>query len=420
MQLSLEECLDLALEHNPRLQLTSLQIEQDRVSYSAGRKFLLPEINAYARYFQYLDDRPVFIFPENANPALSNAVQLGAPRNFYSGITINQHLFDARMIGGRELGRQFEDLQKKRRQINEDEVYFEVVKTFYQLQIINGTGGILSFNRERLSSLENVTRIAVENEAALPSALDELMLRKEELDIQEEQLLSRKESLISYMKFLTDLPEETQVEFVYANESLPEQVIVPDSTSSREIEALELQIDLQEGKYRQESASSYPTLDLFMAFQWLQQEGYGDLFSSGSSWYNQHMIGLQLNVPILKPDSRRLQKQQADINREVMETQREMLVNKERMEQEESYREMLLAGKRASLASRKADVYKKVFRQESVRYEQAFSSLRELLDAEEQYRNAEMDLAKAKSEYFIAILEMYLAYGNVQSFTEGR
>ena len=420
MRLTLQECLDMAMQQNPRLQLSSLQIEKDQVSYSARRQFLLPEIDAYARYFQYLDDRPVYIFPENSNPSLSNAVQLGAPRNFYSGITINQHLFDARMIGGGELSRQVGELQQKRQQISEDEVYYEVVKTFYQLQIIEGSTGVIGFNKERISRLENVTRTAVENEAVLSSTLDELILRKEELSIQEQQLAGQQESLESYMKFLTGLSHQTQLELVYMNESLPGQVVVPDSAASREQEALDLQIELREGQFRQESASSYPTLDLFMAFQWLQQEGYGDLFTSDASWYNQHMIGLQLNVPILKPDNRRIKKQQAEIDREVMKAQRELLEDKERMEQGNSYRKMLLAGKKAELASRKVEVYQKIFRQESVRYEQAFSSLRDLLDAEEQYRNAEMELAKAKSEYFIAILEMYQAYGNVRSFTEGK
>jgi outer membrane protein TolC len=420
VRLTLDECIDRAFAESPQLKLANLQIQKDFTEYNIKRKFLIPEIDAYARYFQYLDDRPVFIFPENSNTDLSNAVQLGAPQNFYSGVTVNQHLFDARMIGGRNLSEQFNALQATREEVSKDEIYFEVVKTFYQAQIIKESRDILTFNRDRMMQLENITRTAVENEAALASALDEFLLRKEELDIQEEDLLNKSMSLMNYMKFLVGLPLSTNLELLTTGSPLPEKVVVPDSSSSKAMEALELQIQLMDGELRQETFSSYPSLDLFMAFQWLQQEGYGELFSSDASWFNQHIIGLQLSIPILNPVSRKNQQQKVQIDRDIIRTQQDLLAEKNRMEQDDTYRAMILAGKKTDLAARKVDVYQKIFQQESIRYEQAFSSLQKLLEAEEQYRRAQIELAKSKSEYFISILELYEAYGSVRSFTEQR
>ncbi|MEJ2003717.1 MAG: TolC family protein [Cyclobacteriaceae bacterium] len=418
IKLTLDECIDRALMNNPRLRLTSLQIERSNVEFNQRRKFLVPEINAYARYFQYLNDKPVYIFPENSNPALSNAVQLGAPQNFYSGVTINQHLFDARMIGGRELNEKFRSLQSKREEMNEDEIYLEVVKTFYQIQIISDSREILEFNRDRLEQLEKVTRSGVENEAVLSSALDEFLLRKEELEINVQDLMNNTLALKDYMKFLTGLPPDVNLELIPTDKNLPDALVEPDSISSKEMEALNLELELLEGKYLQETSSTFPTIDLVVAFQWLQQEGYGDLFTSNASWFNQHLIGLELNIPIMNPVNRKTQKQKVQIDREIVKSQRDLLAEKNRMEQDKAWRSMVLNRKKFEHASRKVNVYDKIFQQESIRYEQAFSSLQDLLEAEEQYRNAQMELAKSKSEYFISILEMYGAYGNVRLFSE--
>ena len=420
LKLTLGECLDRALAGSPQLRLTSLQLQQSQASYNAEKRFLIPEIQAYARYFQYLDDRPVFVFPENSNPVLSGPVQLGAPMNFYSGITINQHLIDFRMFGNAELSRQFDELQRTRREMTEDEIYFEVVKTYYQAGIISGSMEVLEFNRSRLDRLETLTRTAVENEAALKTTLDEFILRKDELQIQARELSDQRTALLDYMKFLTALPEDTVLELIPMDESLPVQVFIQDSASYKAAEALRLQVELQEGQVRRESASSYPSLDLVMAFQWLQQEGYGDLFTSDANWFNQHMIGVQLNVPILNPDSRKSKKQQASISRDIMKVQQEMLDEKTRIDQGRALRKMVLSRDKAELAARKVDVYERIFRQERVRYEQAYSSLSDLLTAEEQYRSAQLELARSKADYFIAILEMYRAYGVVRSFTEQR
>ena len=126
LQLTLDDCLELALSGNRQLELKGLELEYQRQQLSTNKRFFVPEINAYARYFQYLDDKPVYIFPQNVNSDLSGPVQLGRAQNFYSGISLNQHLFDVRMLNGRKLTNYLDELSEKRQQMSEEEIRYEV------------------------------------------------------------------------------------------------------------------------------------------------------------------------------------------------------------------------------------------------------------------------------------------------------
>ena len=419
LQLTLDDCLERALSGNRQIELKNLEIEFQRQQLAGQRRLFVPEINAYARYFQYLDDRPVFIFPQNINPELSGPVQLGGAQNFYSGITLNQHLFDVRMLNGNKLSNYLDELTQKRQQMSEDEIRLEVIRTFYQIEMVGDGLDLLDFNNDRLEKLQRVTQAAVENEAVLPITLEELALHQEELEISRMEIQNRQQQLEDYMKFLCNIQPETRIYLVQGgSETEPAMLDISDSVSSNELELLNLQMKMNEEKILQETAGSYPSLDFFMAFEWLQQEGMGDLFSSGSTWFNQHMIGLQLSIPLLNPNNRKSKIQENRINQEILSVQQDLLEEKLRMERAAARREVQLTRERLDLSVRRITVYERQFRQETVRYEQEFSTLKETLEAEENLRTAQMEMSRRKMDYFLSILELYRAYGNLESFNK--
>ncbi len=421
LQLTLEDCLDKALADNRQLSLQSLQLERQSMDIRSGSRFIRPEINGFARFYQYLDDQPVYVFPENGPAPLNGFVPLGAPLNFYSGITVNQPLFDARMIRSRGLREKAEEIIRLRREMNEDEIRYEVIKTFYQIRIVEESGQVLVFNEGRLKKLENITKSAVENEMALSSTLEELRLRMGELDIAIEEFNNNREKLYGYMRFLCQVPDETGLLLITQDSlSLPQLSSFDnaDSMTGANWEILELQKALSEESLQQTASATYPTVDLFMAFQWLQQEGYGDLFTSQGTWFNQHLIGLRLNIPIMNPNSRKSTRQEAKINQEIMSAQQELILEKNKLARGNALRDLQLARKNVELAARRLSLYNKQYNQEQIRYEQEFSSLRDLLEAEEKIRSAILEQQKRKIEYFISILEVYRAYGIIQSFNE--
>ena len=421
LRLTLEECLNQALDENPQLALQELQLRQETMQIRSQNRFLVPEINGYANIYGYLDDLPVYVFPETNVPSLNGFVPLGAPMNFQTGFTVNQHLFDARMIGGRSVREKAVLLQEKRREMNEDEIRYEVIKTFYQLRILRESQEMISFNYDRLERLETVTRSAVENEMALPVTLEELSLRGDELDVAGEELENNLEKAADYLRFLCHLPQDVPLELVSDTDSdrLSAEIAAwEDSTSNNGWEILQLQKELAAESLQQKTSGTLPTLDLYMAFQWLQQEGYGDLFSSSGTWFNQHMIGLRLNIPILNPASRKSAVQETRIRQDILTAQQEMLTEQTRMNRENALMDMRLQRKELDIAARKVELSSKQYKQEEVRYSQEYSSLREILDAEERLRSARMEEQRKKIEYIISILEVYKAYGMLSSFSQ--
>jgi outer membrane protein TolC len=191
-----------------------------------------------------------------------------------------------------------------------------------------------------------------------------------------------------------------------------------DSLSDKTYELLELQKSINGESLAQQASASYPTLDLFAAAQWLQQEGYGDLFSSDGTWFNRHVIGLKLNVPILNPESRKTKSQEIRINQDIISMQQELLLERTRMEREKALNDLELAREELQLADEKQQLFSKQFDQAQVRYEQQYSSLQELLNAEEKFRSARISFQQQKIAYFLAILEVYESFDQLDEFND--
>ncbi len=417
IRLSLSDCIDRALASNKQLELASLERQKREIQFNQGRSFLVPQINAYARFYQYLDDRPVYIFPQTGTNELSGPVQLGAPLNFYSGVRINQHLIDARMFGGKSVRSDMDELNRLEVSVREEEIIYEVIKTFYQAQTLEQSNKVIRYNKDRVSRLEAVTRASVESGAVQSTALDELRIRKSEIDLAEQDYSNRREQLYAYMRFLCGIPDET--EFQLAQDGDPVSagpLTFPDSARVPAYEMLELQKELHTAASGDDMASAYPSLDFFAAFEWLQQEGYGELFGSDADWFNQHVIGLRLEVPILNGNGRKIKTQEDRINREIISKQQELLLEKTKLERQKALQDMELARRNLQIAGQKVNLFRTEFERAEVRYEQEFSTLSELLDSEEKYRRARFEEQKSKTDYFIAIVDAYRSYGLLDTF----
>lgn len=418
VSLTLNDCLERAVTSSKQLALKRLESEKRDLQYTAERRYFVPEISGYARFYQYLDDRPVYVFPQNINENLSGPVQLGAPLNFYSGITVNQHILDARMFGSKSLRGRMDELSTLQREIDEEEIRYEVIKSFYQAQLLDESRELIIFNTERLDKLEDATRSSVDNGAALGSALEELALRKEEIALSAQELDNQYNQVLGYLRFLCDIPSDTEIRLLASSVENTLEIASGDSTRNKTFELLELQKSLSAESQNQLNASTYPTLDFFAAFQWLQQEGYGDLFTTDGTWFNQHMIGLQLNVPILQSNSRKVKAQESQINQQIISAQQDLIQEKARMEQAKARDDLRLAEANVGVAERKVRLYANQFEKSVVRYEQQFSSLQELLEAESKFRSAKIELQRKKIAYFLAILDLNRAYGALDSFRE--
>lgn len=419
--LTLDECVELALANNDQLQLKQLQIDIERNDYGFKRRFFMPDVKAYARYFQYLDNFPVYVFPDNENATLSGNVQLGAPLNFFSGFTVNQTMFDTRLINGRSLRLQSEELLDRKSELNEDQTIFDVSKTFFEIGIIEQGKTIIDFNEKRLEKMATIAQVSVENSLSPKSTLVEIEIRIDELQLKRKQLEFGLDQSKNYLKFLCGIDEAENIELVYS-EQLPEITSYEgmDTIQSKESAIINLQKELNQRSILHEASKTYPTVDLFLAFQWLQQEGYGELFTQQGDWFNQHYFGLQLNVPIVSSEDRKSKRQTVKIRNDLLEAQQNLVEKTDKIKREKAIQDLQIAGDALSLQEKKISLYETKYTEQEVKYNEDFSSLPDLLDAEEKVLNAKMEYQQKKLEYFVAILEVYKSFGMIRSINDSQ
>ncbi|WP_215226398.1 TolC family protein [Echinicola shivajiensis] len=417
--LTIQECLELALQNNKRLKLQKLELNKEQQKLKAEANFLQPEISAFSQYFLYLDDYPVYFFPENTGANLNGPVQLGADQNFYSGIMLEQSLLDARMFGAGKLKQASGEIFERKIQLDENELRYEVLKAYFQVLSLQENQVLLDFNKERLHKLKQITSISVDNKFAKSVDLEEIELRQKELVIRERKFQQGYEQSLKYLKLLCGLPQDQKIALV--NIQKLETEFVPletmDSIKGISWELMELQKQINSSASAKGDSQSYPSLDLFMSFQWLQQEGYGDLFSSNAEWFNQHIIGLRLNIPIISKGTIN-RKEQAKLDNEILNLQQELLLESQQMQREKALDASEIARVEMEHHEELLDLRKRQYGQAELRYKEHTASLRELLETDEELVKQKVAFQQKKVDYFLSILDLYKAYDILDHITD--
>lgn len=417
--LTIQECLELAIQNNKRLKLQKLELSKEQQKLKAEANFLRPEISAFSQYFLYLDDYPVYFFPENTGSNLSGPVQLGADQNFYSGITLEQSLLDARMFGAGKLKQASGEIFERKMQLDENELRYEVFKAYFQVLSLQENQVLLDFNKERLEKLEQITRISVENKYAKTVDLEEIVLRQKELVIRERKFHQAYEQSLNYLKFLCGLPKDQKIA-VDNTQKLPDGFVpleTMDSIKGTSWELMELQKQINSSASAKGDFQSYPSLDLFMSFQWLQQEGYGDLFSSNAEWFNQHIIGLRLNIPIISKGNIN-RKQQAKLDNEILNLQQELLLESQQMQREKALNALGIAREEMEHHEELLDLRQRQYGQAELRYQEHSAPLRELLEMDDELVKQKVAFQQKRVDYFLRILDLYKAYDILDQITD--
>lgn len=424
----LKSCLDYALQNSYLLKAERIDSQERNARYSNSRSEYLPQIDAYVDYFYYLNEFPTYIFPESEGNILSGGtsegpypVPLGLPNNLNAGLSINQVVFDKNFLLASSFKQNIGKIDRLKVQLTRETIIYDVSLNYYNLASIQAKKELLEFNLERLSKIEKLLDIQIENGYAR-------VIDKGKLDLERAKVLSGRDQLdagiarlASYLQFLMGMPVEN--EFAIQAEDLAIDTGLSFTMPGNDInntqsELLSTQIEISELEMDKVKAEYFLTLNAYAHFQAQAQREALNFFQSDQDWFLINLLGIRLDIPILRGGAKKKQMEIQNINASKIKLNQIKLQENLKMEYENSRQLLINSVKNIEYIGHSVETSKSIFEKTAALFEEGLAPLSDLLEAESTYRESAMNLITAEYGFKIAELNYLKATGNLFTYSE--
>ncbi|MEM6815967.1 MAG: TolC family protein, partial [Bacteroidota bacterium] len=233
------------------------------------------------------------------------------------------------------------------------------------------------------------------------------------LELDERKLANGKKmlktSLIAYSEIDTNLPFDTT--HLYST-FLPAENDGPEVSKSDRKKLLEASIELYD--YQSKHAHTLnPKLDFFGDLFWRSQSANANIIRDGF-WNNASLLGLKLNFPIYSGGKNSLQRQQLFLQKEISQNSLTQLIEGEKQLNEKLTEEISYAKKKLNLELEWQVALRKQLLIAKTEWEQGVSSIKDLLEAEEELLSSEQVVVQLLAEIRLKELEYLKTTGQLR------
>lgn len=407
-QFSLTESLNYALENSFLKKKELLQQSVTEQERKIMKSKFLPQVNAYAKYLQYLEV-PTYIFPASEGGILSGGassgpypIKIGEEFNFFTGLSVKQVLFDRSWLTAPDFIEKNEKMRTLKMDLVEEEIIYETASNFYRIRLRKEQVKTLDSSLQLLENLEKVMQLQFENDLINQTEVDRIKIQIMNLRGEKTKLESAIEQRLMLMKFLMGMPFEDNLELVFEEEEINVAEEMPDFEVFTQSQLMLTQKELLSLQKEHIKSKYFLTVNAFADFQFQAQRDNFSFFDAGEDWYGRHLIGIGLNFPIFSGMA-----QAADLEKSQMELSLlDLNFEQNKMKLMMEYRQSLnkLENSRININQQKSnrELAERVYNITLLQYKEGITPLYELFNVENMFR-------EANTSYQTSLLDMKMA-----------
>ena len=425
--MSLQQCLDWALEHNITLQKDRLGLETAAQSKREVLGSLLPQLNATGS-FTYNIQKTAIAMPNFVNSMMPEAmrdpnapkymtVTMGMDLSANWGVALTQQLVNFALFSAVDIAKAAEQLAATGVAADADDVIAQTATLFYSTQILEYS---LDLFDESLATME---RMAAVMEANRSNGLvrnvdaDRISVTKMNLETEKSGLIQALEVQKNLLKLQLGFPMDEPIAIEPMNLDGIETMIFLESMKEYYVEdqlpfkLLKQQQNMLQLQRKAAVAEVLPSLTLTANYS---QNYMGDHFY-GETYHHfpVSMISLNLRVPLFTGMSKSAKIRKAEIEIEKSLRDERMLVQSLTMGY--SNARMQLDQNRNSIGSQKRnrELAQEVLRVTESNYNEGIAGLSDLLNASSSLIQAQMNYINALSNCVKACIDLRKADGTI-------
>lgn len=406
---SLDEAVAYGLKHHTdvknalvKKQDTELQIKEIKV---AG----MPQINGQFQYTYNAIVPTQLIDAQNFDPTAPEGsvtkFKFGVPWAGQAGISVNQLIFDATWLVGLRAQDTYRKLANQELEQSKTTVVENIIKAYYSVLVADERAKIIDLNIARLDTMEYNTTEMFKQGFVEKIDLDRIAVQKNNLKTE----LTKVNNLIDLSKQLLKF----QMGYNVSSE-----IILTDNLKDQENKAL---ATIAKQEVDPENRIEYQVLKTNRELIQLNEErilkgAVPNVFFSGSlgaghsnprfnpfeRWFGSSALTLGVNIPIYDSGLRKVQAERQRLNIIQMDNTAEMLRNSFNLQNDQATINMTNGLETLDVQKRNLELAEEVVRVSKIKYQQGVGSNLEVV-------NAENDLRQAQTNYFAALYDVLVA-----------
>lgn len=410
---TLDKCIRVAIENNHDHKKSVLDYEKAKEQvWEAYGSSLFPSIEGDVTY-QRAIKRARFIIE---TPFFSGSFPVGSKNTMTATVSAEQPLFTGAMFLAVKIAKTFAEISEKSVEYSEGELIVGVKDAFYTYLLANSLVDLAQLQLQRAE--ENLKNTKLKYNAGLVSEYDYI-----KANVQHQNLIpalteakNQRKLALNNLKLILGVEFDDDIKVVGSFDF--NEIDAPDFEDGLKtvfekndlIKQLELQTELTDLTKSYQFTQHLPKLTAFGNWQTQAQEEDARAFSNWR-YFNAFTVGVSLKVPIFKGFTLDSKVEQAEIDLKISRENLASTKNAVRNEYEnlllkiEKTKEQISAYKSAVEESRRGyDIAVK-------RFDSGLGTQLEVTDALVSVTNSEVNLLRAKHEYFVDAAKLDLLLG---------
>ena len=405
---SLQEAVDHALKNNTSIRNADLDIEYARKEVWATTAIGFPQVNAAYDYQHLPGTLPALSFP---NPEGGfQQITLGVRNSATYNVMVSQLVFSGEYIVGLQASRTFLELSSNAKERSEMDVKESVHLSYYTVLVLERGKSILDSSLNNINSILEETKIMLETGFLDEMDYEQLQVTRNGL-VNSVRAMERQIQLARMLfSIQLGLSREDEVILTETIENVMAGVIMEriflaefDPEKNIDYRLLNTQERISELTISRERTMYLPTVSAFYLYQDKTRKADFDITFN-------HIIGVNVNVPIFSGGMRNARVKQAQIELEKLRNTKEQTRENLEMSGEQTRADYKTAYDKFLLERENVALAKTVLERTEFKYKQGVSTSMELTQANSQYlesygayTSSILDLLSAKTKFEKAI-----------------
>ena len=420
-KLTLERAISIAIESNPNLEASRLEVDRSDARVREAWGTALPRIDLTANYTRALK-KPVFFLPDFTNPGSNEIIpiEIGATHSVDMIFSAEQVLFDAAIFIGVGAAKTYSRAAREGFRASQLDVVTNTKNAFYGVLVAKEVVVLMQENIQY--SEENLKNVRILFDQGLVSEYDRLRAEVTVENIRPELINAENAYLVAVnnlknaigIPYNTDIDVDGRLEYDPVPDSLITEAQDAVLRSNASLSALKLQAEVNDAITSAQRSYYLPRLSAFGNYTYQGQKNAFTL--STNDFITSAVIGLNLKLNIFEGFQTNSRVEQAEL--EYRQT-REQITSLElalHTATETAILEMNKARQRIESQGRTVEQAEKGHKIATARYNSGQGTQLEVNDAQLALATAKVNRIEAIFEYRIAVNELERLLGRLPQF----
>lgn len=436
LSLSLDECIDYALDNNEQLTIAKLENDVAKTQIDETLARGLPQINGnigITRNFNVqVNPIPDFISPsvygvlinenlinEGDRPAEFGIVPAAFGTDYagQAGINASQLIFDGSFFVGLQAARTVKELSRVQQKQTEVEVVQSVSMTYYSVLIAQENLEFLGANFATIDTLLNETQAMYENGFVEKIDVSRLRIQHNNLKTELKNSTDLLINSVNLLKFQMGMPVSQRIKLKDDLSNVEEIIRTDDGVeiylNRPEYDVYQANLLLTDLNVKNFKSQYLPNLYASFNYGWNSGSStFGDLMNiNDETWFNYSNLGVSMAIPIFDGLTKRANIQRNKVQRKQIEEGLEQFKNNVNREVQES--EIKLQNAKRNLESQEENVTlaEEVYDVTKIKYQEGVGANLDVVQANTSFKEAKTNYLNALFDVITSQIELKKALG---------